>query len=189
VINKVGQAPEEVVRQMQQQIQAVNPAATQILADLEVSVDQPESIWGKKVLVVEDGPTVTHGDMTYGAGTIAARQFGAAELVDPRRSAVGTIARALEQYPRLTHVLPALGYSPQQCDDLTRTIENSEAEVVVDASPAQLGRLLRLTLPVVRVRYQFRQVSGPPLADWVDARLADLAHPTASPDTRPDSPG
>lgn len=169
VINKVSQAAPGAVEGMRQRIRDVNPLAKVIEADLEVEVDQPDLIAGRRVLVVEDGPTLTHGDMTYGAGTIAAERYGAAERIDPRPHAVGSIAETLERYPRLDRVLPALGYSPLQRDELARTIENCRAELIVDASPARLDRLLHLTTPMVRVRYQFRQLSGPALLEQVDA--------------------
>ncbi|MCO6455032.1 MAG: tetraacyldisaccharide 4'-kinase [Pirellulaceae bacterium] len=173
VINKVTQAALGAVDAIRQRARQVNPLAKVIEADLEVEVDQPDLIAGRRVLVVEDGPTLTHGDMTYGAGTIAAERHGAAERIDPRPHAVGSIADTLQRYPRLDRVLPALGYSPLQRDELARTIENCRADLVVDASPARLDRLLHLTSPMVRVRYQFRQLSGPDLLEQVDALLCD----------------
>jgi predicted GTPase len=152
-------------------VQQVNPDAKLIEADFEIEVDRPDLISGRRVLVVEDGPTIPHGGMAYGAGKLAAAQYGAGELVDPRSSAVGSIAEALREYPHIEDVLPALGYSVEQRGDLTQTIENSDAEVVVDASPARLDQLLQLSLPVVRVRYVFRQVSGPELPQLVDEFL------------------
>jgi predicted GTPase len=134
---------------------------------LKITVSDANQIRGRRVLVVEDGPTVTHGGMAFGAGTLAARECQAAELIEPRDSAVGSIAQTLQQYPHLQRVLPALGYSSMQCDELSETIESSGAEAVVDASPARLDRCLRLSIPIVRVRYQFQQTSGPPLEKLV----------------------
>jgi len=173
VINKVGEAKAALLAEVRHRLRQYNPTAQVIEGDLDIEADRPELIEGRRVLVVEDGPTLTHGGMTYGAGVVAARQYGAGELVDPRASAVGSIADIFSRYTNLQSVLPALGYSPQQCGELTETIEKSHAEVVIDASPARLDRLLELSLPVVRVRYQFRQVSGPQLTELVDRFVSD----------------
>jgi predicted GTPase len=167
VINKVGQADARDLAAIRNRIATFRSEAIVIESDLEVAASDPALIGGKRVLVVEDGPTLTHGGMSYGAGTIAARRFGARELVDPRATAVGSIADAYQQYPHLHNVLPALGYSDQQRRELAETIEASGAEVVVDASPCRLDRLLNLSLPMVRVRYRFAQLSGPPLVENV----------------------
>jgi predicted GTPase len=173
VINKVGQAKPALLAEVRHRLRQYNPTAQVIEGDLDIEADRPELIEGRRVLVVEDGPTLTHGGMTYGAGVVAARQYGAGELVDPRPSAVGSIADIFSRYTNLQSVLPALGYSPQQCGELTETIEKSHAEVVIDASPARLDRLLKLSIPVVHVRYQFRQVSGPQLTELVDRFVSD----------------
>ena len=128
------------------------------------------------MLVVEDGPTLTHGGMAYGAGMIAAEQYGAGELVDPRGCAVGSIAETLHRYPHLHDVLPALGYSEQQREELSQTIGNSNADVIIDASPARLERLLNLSIPIIRVQYRFRQVrGGPTLTGLVDNFLSETS--------------
>ncbi len=167
VINKVAQADDRELSELRQRISQTNPRATIVTADLEIEVADPDPIQGRRVLVVEDGPTVTHGGMAYGAGWLAAQRFGAAEIIDPRPAAVGTIAKSFADYPHLENVLPALGYSPQQCRELRETIEKSGAEVVIDASPAHLDRVIQLSIPIVRVRYRFEQKSGKPLTDTV----------------------
>ncbi len=167
VINKVGAAEAAAMAAIKKRIAEVNSAAIVLESDLEVEVDKPQHVAGRKVLVVEDGPTLTHGGMRYGAGTIAANRFQATQLIDPRPFAVGTIADVFREYPHLANVLPALGYSEEQRNDLKATIEQSGAEVILDASPCRLDRLLTLTMPVVRVRYRFLQVGGPPLVDTI----------------------
>jgi predicted GTPase len=173
VINKVRQAKADSLAAIRGRIAGVRSKAAVIESDLEVAVDDPSLIAGKRVLVVEDGPTLTHGGMSYGAGTIAARQCGARELVDPRPAAVGTIADVYRQFPHLENVLPALGYSDEQRRELAETIERSGADVVVDASPCRLDRLLNLSLPMVRVRYRFVQLSGEPLVASVLSLLKE----------------
>jgi predicted GTPase len=171
VINKVSQADAADVKRIRASLAQLNPRAQVVESDLEILVDSPELIAGRRVLVVEDGPTVTHGGMGYGAGLLAARRYGAGEIIDPRPAAVGTIAEAFEKYPHLESVLPALGYSSQQRGELAATIDASGADVVIDASPASLQVVLDVHLPIVRVRYRFRQTSGPPLADLVEEFL------------------
>ena len=122
--------------------------------------------------MVEDGPTLTHGGMSFGAGVLAARTFGAKEIIDPRPHAVGTIAEAYAKFPHLGALLPALGYAEGQRQELRATIENAKPEVVIDASPARLGRLLDLDVPVARISYAYQQKSGPDLIELVDAFLA-----------------
>jgi predicted GTPase len=134
VVNKVAQASHEAVWRIRRHAAELNPAAHIVEADLEIAVDRPEAIRGRRALVVEDGPTLTHGGMSYGAGTLAARRCEAAEWIDPRPFAVGFVADALRAYPHVGHVLPALGYSPAQCDDLRRTIAACQPDVIVDAS-------------------------------------------------------
>jgi len=173
VINKVGGAARADVEAMRASVAALNPGAAIVEADLVVSVDDPAAIEGRRVLVIEDGPTLTHGGMRYGAGTIAARRHGAAELVDPRPTAVGSIADTLAAYPELHGVLPALGYAPAQLADLAATIaatiRDGGAELVLDASPCRLERLITFAAPSLRVRYVFEQRSGSPLLDAVRA--------------------
>jgi predicted GTPase len=172
VVNKVAQATPDAVQAILQLKEQLNPGAVLIQSDLLVEADRPEALAGRRVLVIEDGPTVTHGGMAYGAGFVAALQHGAAALVDPRPHAVGSIAATFTANPHLERVLPAMGYSAQQREELLATIAASGAEVVVDASPADLARLLGVELPVVRVSYRWVQRSGPELAARVRALLA-----------------
>jgi predicted GTPase len=171
VINKVSGARAEDVAAIINLHTRLNPDAHVVQADLEVSVDDPQRLAGKRVLIVEDGPTVTHGGMGYGAGWVAAEQFGVAEIIDPRPSAVGSIAATLERFPHLRRVLPAMGYSDAQVAELKATIEASGADVVLNASPSDVGALLQLSLPVVRVRYRFTPHEGVDLL----AAVAELA--------------
>ncbi|HEY6105805.1 MAG TPA: hypothetical protein VIV59_07480, partial [Anaeromyxobacteraceae bacterium] len=172
VVNKVSGASPQAVATVRRHAAELCPRAAVLEGDLAISVDRPEAIAGKRVLAVEDGPTVTHGGMAFGAATVAARRYGAREILDPRPFAAGTIAEAYRAYPHLGAVLPALGYSPAQRLELAETIARSGAEAVVDGSPARLDRVLSLAVPVIRVRYAFEQRSGPPLTELVEAALA-----------------
>lgn len=172
VINKVEQARPESIRLIRENVAKLNPRAALVESDLVIGVDDPSRIAGRRVLVVEDGPTLTHGGMTFGAGTLAARQSGAAEIIDPRPVAVGSIAEAFRQFLHLGPVLPALGYSEEQRADLAETIARCRPEVVIDASPARLERVIHVGRPVVRVSYRFQQRSGPAIEDLVTEFLA-----------------
>jgi len=170
VVNKVRAADRDGVEVILRHAAQVVPDAVVVEGDLRIEVDEPEALRGKRVLVVEDGPTLTHGGMAFGAGTIAARDHGV-EVVDPRPHAVGSIARTFEQFPHLERVLPALGYSAAQRRELAETIRAAAPDVVLDASPASLDRVLDLDVPVVRVRYAFEQVAGPDLLAIVTERV------------------
>ena len=172
ILNKVSEARPEDVQAMRDRVATHNPRAVVIESDLAIDLDPADGVRGKKVLVIEDGPTLTHGGMTYGAGLLAAERGGAAAIVDPRPGAVGTIADVFARYPKVERVLPAMGYSDEQRAELERTIAASGAEVVVDASPARIGELLALDLPIVRVRYRYAQKTGPAITDLVDAAIA-----------------
>ena len=171
IINKVADATIEAINTIKVNAQRMNPAAAIITADLVLDVDNPEAIAGRRVLVVEDGPTMTHGGMSYGAATLAARKYSAAELIDPRPHAEGSIADAYRCFPHLKSVLPALGYSAQQRQELEVTIRHCEPEVVVDGSPANLKNWLDPAIPIVCVKYRFTQRSGDPLEDIVSKSL------------------
>jgi predicted GTPase len=177
VVNKVSGASPEALATVRANAAALAPGAPVLEGDLVVSVADPAAVAGRRVLVVEDGPTVTHGGMGFGAGTVAARACGAREIIDPRPFAEGTIAEVFARYPHLGPVLPALGYSAGQRRELEATIARSQAEVVVDASPARLDRVIRVAVPLVRVRYAFEQRSGPPLESLVDSALAKWRRP------------
>jgi len=144
-------------------IQAVNPEATVVDADSLVTVEQPEKIKGARVLAVEDGPTLTHGEMTFGAAVVAARRYGAAELVDPRPFAVGKIAETFEKYPGIGTLLPAVGYGDQQVADLEETIRRTECDVVLIGTPIDLRRLMTFDKPALRVSYELKERGTPDL--------------------------
>jgi len=170
VVNKVADASPGAVEAVHRSLSRLAPDAVQVEADLEITVERPEALAGKRVLAVEDGPTVTHGGMAWGAAAVAARRHGAV-LVDPRPFAVGTIADAYARYPHMGPVLPALGYSAAQRQELTETIARAGVDLVLDGSPARLDRFLQLSVPVVRVGYRFAQRSGPSILARVDALL------------------
>lgn len=171
VINKVSGAEEEAIERILALRAQLNPAAQVLQSDLAVTVNQPELLRGKRVLVVEDGPSVTHGGMPYGAGWVAAQQHAPDMIVDPAPHAVGSIRETLDTFKHLYRVLPAMGYSQAQRAELKSTIEKSEAEVVINASPADIASLLDLSLPVVKVRYRFTPVTGADILAIVRERL------------------
>jgi predicted GTPase len=163
VINKVDSADPEKVAQVRQTIEQHNPDARIILADSAILVDDPKQIEGQRVLVVEDGPTLTHGEMAYGAGTIAARRFNAAALVDPRPYLTGTLRDTFATYPDIGALLPAMGYSRQQVQDMETTINNTDCDLVLFATPIDLTRLITINKPTLRVRYEYSDNSEPTL--------------------------
>ena len=158
-------ASQEGIRTLRQNIAASNPKAMVIEASSPLSVDEEETIRGKKVLAIEDGPTITHGGMAFGAAALAARRLGASELVDPRPHAVGTLRDTFEKYPHLGEALPAMGYGAKQIQDLEATINASEAEIVLFATPVDLRHLVKLDKPALRVRYELREIGEPNLED------------------------
>jgi predicted GTPase len=171
VINKVDTALAVNVEKVRENIVRSNPDAVIVLAESPITVDNPELIRGRRVLVVEDGPTITHGGMPFGAATIAAREFGASEIVDPQPFAVGSIRETFERYPHLGSQLPSMGYSEQQVRDLEATINRAECDLVVFSTPTDLTCLLSIDKPALRVRYEYKD-SGPPfLEDIVLERL------------------
>lgn len=165
VVNKYQQANPAQLESLAANIRACNAEATVIHAASTLLVERSEAITGKRVLVIEDGPTVTHGGMGYGAGYVAAQQFGAAEVVDPRPQAVGSIGAAFQKYAHLAKVLPALGYFPEQLRELETTINNSPCDLVISATPIDLARLVQLNKPIHRVRYELDEIGSPNLAD------------------------
>lgn len=172
VVTKTNAATPEQVASTEEEARRLNPRATLIRAASPVTLDDPAAVRGKRVLAVDDGPTLTHGGMPYGAGYVAAREAGAAELVDPRPFATSAIAAAFRRYPHLGAVLPALGYGDEQIAELRATIEAAPPDVVVVAgTPIDLAALLRLDRPVVRARYEYADAGEPTLGDLVDARI------------------
>ena len=177
VVNKVDSAPAISVGRAIEVVRQVNGRAPLVRGALPVRLDDPGRVRGRRVLVVEDGPTITHGSMPYGAGFVAARAAGAAALVDPRMAAAPELRAVFAAYPHIGPVLPAVGYSPAQIDALRRTIETSDAEVVVSATPVDLARLLGPGKPIVRARYEFEDVDEPGLGALVDRWLEGRRSP------------
>jgi predicted GTPase len=165
IINKIDTADLQNIQQVRDNIGRVNPGAMVIDAASPIFVDDYETIRGKRVLVVEDGPTLTHGEMTYGAGVVAAQKFGASELIDPRPFIVGTIKDTFKQYPGIGSLLPAMGYGDKQVRDLEKTINNSDAEVVIIGTPIDLRKILNINKPAVRVYYELQEIGRPNLND------------------------
>ncbi len=165
IVNKVDSARKEDVELVIKNVGSINKTALIMKANSVITADKPELIKGKRVLAVEDGPTLTHGGMAYGAGVIAAKKYGAKEVVDPRPHAVGSIAKVFEKFTHLGAVLPAMGYSDIQMKELEMTINAADCDTVIAGTPIDLGRLLKLNKPVVRVRYRIEEV---------DIRLEDV---------------
>jgi predicted GTPase len=165
VINKVDTAkPEDVIR-VRENLSKLNPNAMVIEAASPLFVDDPAAIRGKRVLVVEDGPTLTHGEMAYGAGWVAARRFGAAEIVDPRPYAVGSIKATYAKYPTTGNVLPAMGYGDKQVKELEQTINRADVDLVLIGTPIDLSRVIKIKKPYQRVRYELQEIGRPTLQD------------------------
>lgn len=171
VINKVDSADPAAVEAVRRTIAAHNPAADIVLANSALIVDAPERIRGRRVLVVEDGPTVTHGDMPFGAGVIAARRFSADALVDPRPYLVGSLQETFRTYPHIGTLLPAMGYGERQVHDLEATINRTPCDLVVSATPVDLTRLMTIEKPVVHIRYEYQDHDALTLKKALQKRL------------------
>jgi predicted GTPase len=171
IINKVDTASPRNVELVRRNIERHAPKADILLAESPALLHTPSRIRGKSVLVVEDGPTLTHGDMAYGAGLIAARAYGAGKLVDPRPYAVGTIQEAFHRYPHIGPVLPAVGYSKAQITDLEQTIDRVPCELVLFATPIHLTRIVKINKPTLRVRYEYKDHGSPSLEEVLLKRL------------------
>ena len=167
IVNKIDSAPVAGVEQVLSNIARINPAATVIQSRSAVSVDKPELICGKRVLVIEDGPTLTHGEMTYGSGVIAAQKHGAAAIVDAKPHAQGSLRDTFKQFPVISKALPAMGYSDAQLKDLAATIEATPCDAIVVATPVDLARLIALPKPHCRVSYDLAEIGHPDLAEIV----------------------
>lgn len=165
VINKVDTANTEAVLKVRAALHEMNPNAIVIEGASPLFVDNPDAIRGKRVLVIEDGPTLTHGEMAYGAGWVAARRFGADEIVDPRPFAVGSIKATYEKYPSTGPILPAMGYGGAMVKDLEKTIEKADVDLVISATPIDLTRVLKVKKPMQRVRYELQEIGQPTLTD------------------------
>jgi predicted GTPase len=171
IISKVDTVDPRKLDRMRENIRQVNTKAVVICAASPVSVEDPSLISGKRVLVIEDGPTVTHGEMPYGAGVVAAQKFGAGELVDARPFAVGSLRETFDTYGHLKKVLPAVGYSTEQVKELEATINATECDLVVSATPVDLSRLISIGKPLIRVRYEYQGVGHPTLEDVLSPLL------------------
>jgi predicted GTPase len=171
VINKVDTANPEDVLKVRSRLQELNPNAVVIEGASPLFVDDPSAIRGKRVLVVEDGPTLTHGEMAYGAGYVAARRYGAAEIVDPRPYAVGAIEATYKKYPKTGPILPAMGYGDEMVRDLEKTIAAADVDMVVIGTPIDLTRVLKITKPYQRVRYELQEIGKPTLEDILKAKF------------------
>ena len=172
VINKIDSASLENINTVRANLAKINPNAKQIDAASILTVDKPELLKGKKVLVVEDGPTLTHGEMKIGAGTVAAMKYGAAELVDPRPYTVGELTTTFERYPNIGTLLPAMGYGAQQMKDLEKTIANTKCDAVVIGTPIDLPRFIKIKQPVVKVGYELQEIGTPTLKEVLDEFVA-----------------
>ncbi|MGH2736944.1 MAG: GTP-binding protein, partial [Actinomycetota bacterium] len=171
VINKIDSASLDAVETLKKTIESVNPSAGVVDAHSPIALEQDVSLEGKRVLVVEDGPTLTHGEMGYGAGVVAAKRAGAAALVDPRPWASGSIKEVYAKYPHIGALLPAMGYSETQRADLAATINASDADVVLIATPIDLREVCELARPAVRACYELEPVSSPGLDELLLERL------------------
>ncbi|MBN1660040.1 MAG: GTPase [Anaerolineae bacterium] len=171
VINKIDTADLANVARVRDSIRQVNPDAMIVEAASPIFVDDPAGIWGKRVLVVEDGPTLTHGEMAYGAGAVAARRYGAAEIIDPRPYAVRSISATYAKYPTTGAVLPAMGYGEEQMRDLEETINATPADLVIIGTPIDLRRIINIKAPAERVRYELQVIGQPTLEDLLRARF------------------
>jgi predicted GTPase len=172
VINKITTAKVEWIATVQQNISLVNPKAVVVKANSPITVENPEKVRGKRVLVVEDGPTLTHGEMSYGAGTLAAEHAGAAQVVDPRPFAVGSIKKTFEKYPHIGSLLPAMGYSPKQLKELEKTINATDCDLVLIGTPIDLRRVIKIEKPAQRVFYELADHGSPTLEEIIRKRFS-----------------
>ncbi len=170
IITKVSQAKPEDIAKIVDNVKKVNPKAKIAKADMIVEVDNPSIIEGKRVVVIEDSPSITHGGLPYGAGYVAAKKYGA-EIVDPRPYAVGIIKKMYEEYPHMGPVLPSTGYTPEQLKDLEETLNRIDCDAVILGTPADLTKLIKIKVPVARVRYELQVVEGPSVKEIIDEFL------------------
>jgi predicted GTPase len=171
VINKVDTAKPDDVISLHESLRKLAPNAIILEGASPLFVDDPAQIQGKRVLVVEDGPTLTHGEMAYGAGWVAARRFGAAEIVDPRPFAVGSIQETYQKFPTTGNVLPAMGYGDKQIRELEKTINNADVDLVIIGTPIDLTRLMKITKPTQRARYELQVIGQPTLEDLLKEKF------------------
>ncbi len=167
IINKVDSADPKSIQVVESNLKQLNPDAVVIKAISEITIDKPELVKGRRVLVIEDGPTVTHGDMTYGVGLIAAKRFHASEIVDPRKNAVGIVKDTFKKYSHLTQVLPTIGYGHQQIRDLEATISKTDCDSVIIATPADIRRIIKFPKPTARVGYELKEQTKPGIEEML----------------------
>ncbi|MCD6328511.1 GTPase [bacterium] len=172
VVNKVVTAQPEGIESVLRTAAEINPKAQIVMAASPLFVDNPEMIRGKRVLCVEDGPTLTHGEMKYGAAVMAAKHHGASEIVDPRPFCVGTIRETFKKYPEVGTLLPAMGYSPEQIKDLEETVNKTPCDLVLIGTPIDLGKLIKIDKPAMRVGYELQEIGSPTLDDILEKFLA-----------------
>ena len=171
IISKEEFADAENIIKVKDSIKKTNPGASVIDASLHITVENPERIKGRRVLAVEDGPTVTHGGMTYGAAVMAAREYGASILVDPRPFAVRSIKETFNKYPDINNLLPAMGYDRKQILELEETINQTDCDIVITGTPIDLGKIIRINKPIVRAKYELQELSKPGLSDIIQTLL------------------
>jgi predicted GTPase len=171
IINKIDSSSPEKVQELRENIEKVVPTAVIVDAASPIMVDNPEIIRGKRVLVVEDGPTLTHGNMKIGAGTLAAKKYGAIEMVDPRPFITGKLEETFRIYPEIGTLLPAMGYGKEQISDLEMTINNTDCDSVIIATPIDLGRIIKINRPSARVSYSLQEIGKPDLKELLDGFL------------------
>lgn len=174
IINKANSASSEAIKSIEANSLKVNPRASVLRAASVVKAENPDVIRGKRVLVIEDGPTLTHGEMAYGAGAVAAEMYGASEIIDPRRFAVGSIKDVFEKHRHLANVLPAMGYYPEQIRELEETINNADCDSVIIATPVDLRRILKIKKPSTAVYYELADLGKPSLRDKIDDFISKL---------------
>jgi len=172
VINKANTAEKKDVEAVKARAAALNPTAKVVVAASEVELDEPNLVKGKRVLVLEDGPTLTHGEMSYGAGMVAAKKYGASEIIDPRPFAVGSIKALYTKYPHIGDLIPAMGYYPEQLQEFEETIRRSECDAVIIGTPFNLRRLLKIDKPCAKVSYELADMEQPALKDVVNDWIA-----------------
>lgn len=173
VMNKIDTAEPEKVNLLRENIHQLAPEAILIEAASPLTVDQSELIRGKKVLVVEDGPTLTHGEMKYGAGVVAAQKFGAKEIIDPRPYAVGTISQTYQNYPKIGTLLPAMGYGKKQIQELQETINTADCDLVIIGTPIDLTRIIKINKKSIRVKYELQEIGRPNLEEVLSQKVKD----------------
>ncbi|HNG95099.1 MAG TPA: GTPase, partial [Acidobacteriota bacterium] len=174
ILNKIDSATPEGIALVRANIREVNPTAMVIDAAMPLTVEKPEAIRGKRVLVVEDGPTLTHGSMKYGAGVLAAEKFGAREIIDPRPFVVGSLAETFQHYPGIGRLLPAMGYGADQMHDLADTINRIDCDLVLIATPINLSRVIDIKHPTCRIGYELQEIGYPTLADALNPLLKSM---------------